>query len=109
MISLNRRSIFEFTALFIFLALVSLPVPAQEPPVKTAKDYFAEGLEFQRAGEHQKALESYPAVLKIDPQYIPALLNTGVAFHKLRKHKAGINAFKTSGLCKPELSGLQLF
>jgi tetratricopeptide (TPR) repeat protein len=62
--------------------------PTAEPsapgePSSTALDHFSQGNDLNRDGEFEKAAEQYEKALELDPQYVDAMTNLGVAYYNL--------------------------
>ncbi len=57
------------------------PPTAQSIPA--AKEHLAQGNDFNQAGEFQKAVDEYQKALEIDPNYVDAMTNLGVALYHL--------------------------
>jgi tetratricopeptide (TPR) repeat protein len=57
------------------------------------KAFYAQALQKQNEGRHAQAAELYKKVLKIDPGYLPAMNNLGVAYMNQKKYKQAIGSF----------------
>lgn len=78
---------FVAVALILLLASCGQTPTAQPPtpsePASTAEEHFRQGNDLSRAGEFDKAAEQYEKALEIDPQYVDAMTNLGVAYYNL--------------------------
>ena len=84
----KNRVVCLVTAVLILLLAGCGQTPTAQPPTPgepptTALEYFRQGNDFSRAGEFDNAAEQYEQALEIDPQYVDAMTNLGVAYYNL--------------------------
>lgn len=84
-----KPNVVWFVTLVVILLLVGCgqtptpqpPTPAE--PTTTPLEHFREGNDLSRAGDFAKAAEQYEKALELDPQYVDAMTNLGVAYYSL--------------------------
>lgn len=83
---------FLLTALLLAVALAGCGKPTATPSTEgpyrvdealPAEEHFKKGNEFAQAGEFDKAIAEYQAVLKAEPNNTSALTNLGVVYYSL--------------------------
>jgi tetratricopeptide (TPR) repeat protein len=78
---------------FIFLCLLVVFYPQQTEEIVAR---FQRAVEFQRAGELEKAAMEYRALLKAAPTYAEAQANYGVVLSRLGKYEEAVRAYETA-------------
>jgi tetratricopeptide (TPR) repeat protein len=88
----KRMQVMKVVVFVVTLLWITVAVNGQTVQSKSADDYFAEGVGLQQAGEHEKALEAYRAVLKLNPKHFGAQVNSGVSYMALEKYEDAVGA-----------------
>jgi tetratricopeptide (TPR) repeat protein len=83
----HRAVCFAAAVLILLLAgcgqtSTSEPLTPEEPS-STAQEHFRQGNDLSRAGDFDKAAEQYQKALDLEPQYVDAMANLGVAYYNL--------------------------
>ncbi len=83
-----RRALYLVIAALMLLLASCGQTPTAEPstpdePPPTALEHFRQGNELSRAGEFENAVKEYEKALELDPQYVDAMTNLGVAYYNL--------------------------
>jgi tetratricopeptide (TPR) repeat protein len=68
----------------------------------TADDHFQKGNEFAQAGELEKAIAEYEAVLEKDPDHVSAMSNLGVVYYNLGQLEEAIEYYQKAIGAAPE-------
>jgi tetratricopeptide (TPR) repeat protein len=71
--------------------------------------HFHAGVEASRAGQFDRAVTEYKAVLRLEPALPEAHTDLGLAYHSLGQYEAAISEFKTALSEKPDLTAATLF
>jgi tetratricopeptide (TPR) repeat protein len=94
----NFGPVFFLVLLTPALALGQAPSPVQTP---TADSYLRQGMELQRAGQYQKAVEVYRQALALDNKLLGAQVNLGIVLMALEKFEEAITAFRAAATLLP--------
>ena len=58
-----------------------------------AEDYFEKGIEFGISGEHEKAIDCFSKVIKLNPDLTEAYYNRETAYGESRQYQNAIEDF----------------
>lgn len=87
--TIHKRRAVCFTVVVLMLLVTGCgQTPTSEPstpgePSATALEHFRQGNDLSRSGDFEKAAEEYEKALELEPQYVDAMTNLGVAYYNL--------------------------
>lgn len=84
----KTRAVCTVAAVLILLLAGCGQTPTASPPTpggpsSTAQDLFRQGNDYSRGGDFEKAAEQYEKALELEPEYVDAMTNLGVAYYSL--------------------------
>jgi Flp pilus assembly protein TadD len=91
---IRKSGAIGLVVLFIALALAACgsETPTAEAP--SLEEHFDQGNEFAQAGDFEKAIAEYQAVLEMAPDNVSALANLGVAFYSTGKLDEAVTQYE---------------
>lgn len=70
--------------------------------IKTAKEYFDEGYNYDEQGEYDKAIESYTKAIELNPDHFKTYFNRGIAYSKMGERKKATDDFEIAKKLNPD-------
>jgi Flp pilus assembly protein TadD len=91
----NRRSgVFGLVVLFTALALAACGTATPTAEAPSLEEHFDQGNTFAQAGDFEKAIAEYQAVLELAPDNVSALANLGVAYYSTGKLDEAVTQYE---------------
>src|SRR5213593_153658 len=89
----------KLTVVLVLLLITTTTVAQQAE--KTATDYVTAGVEAQKAGKFEEAVQQYAEALKLDPKKFGAQFNSGACYMALHKPEQALGFFKIAVAIRP--------
>jgi tetratricopeptide (TPR) repeat protein len=89
-----------------------IPPPGREPlpePIKKpvdARGYFIRGCSYHELGMYSEAVKYYQQAIKLESDFLEALINLGVAYYQLGKYSKAIDAYEKAIYLDPHSASI---